>query len=83
MIASRGRTFVGTYYSTFTGYINRVRAYHAMQDKSEGYQKGEIQSYYFIPVNRQDAMRKYAPIGGAIFAREFPIAWRDIDHDIA
>ena len=54
-----------------------------MQDKSEGYEKGEIQSYYFIPVQHHNAMRKYAPIAGAIFAREFPITWRgDIDHDI-
>ena len=55
-----------------------------MQDKSEGYEKGEIQSYYFIPVQHHNAMRKYAPItgGSTMFAREFPIAWRDIDHDI-
>jgi hypothetical protein len=60
-----------------------MRGYHAMQDKSEGYQKGEIQSYYFIPEKHRNAMRKYTPISGALFAREFPIAWRDIDHDIS
>ena len=60
-----------------------MRGYHAMKDKSIGYEKGEIQSYYFIPKNKRNAMRKYFPLSGALFAREFPIAWRDIDHDVS
>lgn len=80
LIASRGRTFVGTYYSTFTGYINRMRGYHANQDKLEGHELGKIQSYYFT--NDQTAMRDFKPVARPFFAREYPVAWRDIDKGI-
>jgi hypothetical protein len=29
LIASRGNVFVGCWFSTFTGYINRIRGYHS------------------------------------------------------
>jgi len=80
LIASRGRTFVGTYYSTFTGYINRMRGYHADQDKLEGHELGKIQSYYFT--NSQTAMINFTPLSRPFWAREYPVAWRDIDKGI-
>lgn len=80
LIASRGRTFVGTYYSTFTGYINRMRGYHADQDKLEGHELGKIKSYYFT--NSQTAMIDFTPVIRPFWAREFPVAWRDIDKGI-
>lgn len=82
LIASRGRTFVGTFHSTFTGYINRMRGYHAEKDKLEGYELGQIQSYFFTPDKQKEVMRKYRPVRRPYFSREFPIAWRDIDKGI-
>ena len=37
LVASRSRTFFGCWFSTFTGYINRIRGYHADQKKLEGF----------------------------------------------
>jgi len=82
LIASKGRTFVGTFHSTFTGYINRMRGYHSQKYQLEGYEIGAIKSYYFVPKDKKNVMLKYAPVKQAFFAREFPVAWRDIDKGI-
>ena len=83
LVASRGKTFVGTFHSTFTGYINRMRGYHAEKDKLEGYELGKIDSYYFTPDSKKHEMRTYKAIKGPFFAREFPMSWRDIDKGIS
>lgn len=82
LIASKARTFVGTFHSTFTGYINRMRGYHAEQKQLPGHEQGIIDSFYFNPDNQKDAMRKYRPMRRPFFSREFPVAWRDIDKGI-
>jgi GDP-fucose protein O-fucosyltransferase len=82
LVASRGKTFIGTYYSTFTGYINRVRGYHSQKDKAEGYELGVIHSYFDIPLANKYEMREYQPLKAALWAREFPIGWRDLDKGI-
>ena len=81
-IASRGRTFIGAYYSTFTGYINRMRGYHSQKDKLPGYEKGEINSYYYVPTKHKMAMKQYRSITGPMWGREFPVGWRLIDSDL-
>ena len=81
-VASRGRTFVGAYFSSFTGYINRMRGYHSQKDKLPGYRLGALNSYYYVPEQMKDAMRVYKGIHGPTWAREFPAGWRDIDHDV-
>jgi hypothetical protein len=90
LVASRGRTFVGQYYSTFTGYINRLRGYHSQIEKTEGYELGQLKSYFLvhdIGINdyRQDLknlMRHYLPLSPPTWAMEFPLGWRDIDKGI-
>jgi hypothetical protein len=88
LVASRGRIFVGTYFSTFTGYINRLRGYRSTftksHDKEHTYeqQQGIIASYYFAPRDKKYVMRQYRSLSWPMWAREFPIAWRDIDHDV-
>ena len=82
LIASRGRTFIGTFYSTFTGYINRVRGYHSQKDEAKDWELGIINSYYDIPKWAKMVLREYRPISPAMWAREFPVAWRDIDKGV-
>ncbi len=83
IIASKGRTFVGTYYSTFTGYINRMRGYHAEKDKLDGHEVGKIESYYFHPVGKKDTMKRFSEVARPFFAREYPVSWIDIDKGIS
>ncbi len=85
LIASMGEVFFGTYYSTFTGYINRMRGYHSQNKKAYGHQVGMIDSYYFAPkahFNLPRIMRTYSAVEPPFWSREFPVCWRDIDHDV-
>ena len=81
-IASRGRTFVGCWFSTFTGYINRMRGYHHQLAKGPGWEQGAINSYYYVPLRNKNAVREYRPIQPPMWAREFPVGWRDLDRGI-
>jgi GDP-fucose protein O-fucosyltransferase len=81
-IASRGRTFAGAYYSTFTGYINRQRGYHSQKDKGKGWKEGITNSYYYVELQHKEELINYYPIKGPLWGREFPVSWRDIDHDV-
>jgi len=81
-IASRGRTFTGAYLSTFTGYINRMRGYHSQKEKLPGYEMGILKSYFYAPKENKEDMTKYSPLRGPLWGREFPVAWRDIDHNL-
>jgi hypothetical protein len=81
-VASRGRSFIGCYYSTFTGYINRMRGYHSQKDKSAGWERGVINSWYYSPMEFKNALQEYWPLSPPLWAREFPKAWRDLEHGI-
>lgn len=79
LVASRGSIFMGTFYSTFTGYINRLRGYHSQKEMTVGYENGELQSFYLVPTKKRNVLREYQAIQPPVWAREYPIAWRDID----
>jgi len=81
-IASRGRTFAGAHLSTFTGYINRMRGYHSQKEKLPGHELGILKSYFYAPKKNKADMIKYFPLMGPLWGREFPVAWRDIDHNL-
>jgi hypothetical protein len=85
LVASKGEVFVGTYYSTFTGYINRLRGYHAQKRKLDGYENGRINSYYYVPESHEryrTIMQSYHSVQRPVWSQEFPVCWRDINHDI-
>ena len=82
LISSKGRNFFGTFYSTFTGYVMRLRGYHSTAQKLEGHEKGITDSYYFVPKTFKSTMRTYTAIQKPFWAREFPVSWRDIDNGI-
>ncbi len=81
-IASRGRIFFGAFFSTFTGYINRMRGYHSQKEKSEGYLDGKLESYFYVPRENRDDISIYSSLRGPLWGREFPTAWRQIDYDL-
>ena len=77
-IASRGRTFIGAYYSTFTGYINRMRGYHSQKDKSPGHEKGILRSFYYVELKHKYEMIKYKSVHPPMWGREFPVGKNQI-----
>lgn len=83
LIVSQSRIFFGCWFSTFTSYINRIRGYHTdMKKQYPGYQSGIIPSYYYALPEHKMRMQQYWPISGMVYAREFPVSWRNIDQGI-
>ena len=82
LVASRGRLFYGCWFSTFTGYINRLRGYHTDDHQLPGYKDGIIPSYYYALVDRFDHMQRWYPVKKQFYAREFPTSWRLIDASV-
>jgi len=84
LVASRGRVFFGAFCSTFTGFINRMRGYRSQNDKTKGWHDGIIESYFYNyqDMDKRNKMRAYHPPVPLWYGREFPMAWRDIDHDV-
>ena len=67
---------------TFTGYINRLRGYHADDHKTPGYEQGIVDSWYYALEDRYDHMQTFYPVKRSYYAREFPTSWRLIDTGI-
>jgi hypothetical protein len=82
LVASRGRIFYGCWFSTFTGYINRLRGYHADDHQTPGYEQGIVPSYYYALRDRFEHMQTFYPVKKSFYAREFPTSWRLIDTGI-
>ena len=82
LVASRGRFFFGCWFSTFTGYINRIRGYVVGKYRLPGHKDGLIQSYYYALAEHKLKMREYYPVKKSFYAREFPVSWRDIDFGV-
>jgi hypothetical protein len=70
IVASRGRKFAGTYYSTFTGYITRLRGYYGMSKYSTYYAWNEAKYEMQTGPFNADANE---------FKREYPVGWIAID----
>jgi len=83
LVASRGRVFFGCMHSTFSGFIFRVRGYHSQKEKTEGWDRGVLyKSFYYTGKKEQDSYQHYLPVHGAVYSREFPTSWMDIDKGI-
>ena len=68
IVASQGRAFVGTWFSTFSGYITRLRGYHGRASES---------FYYYE--KKKFAMQSKEPPSDPFYTREWPAAWEGID----
>ncbi len=83
VVASRGESFHGTFYSSFSGYINRLRGYYNLhQVTDEGSNDGVLQSSFYMPAQYRNENKIYKAVQKPFYAREFAIAWRDIDKGI-
>ena len=70
VVAAHGRTFGGTFYSTFTGYITRLRGYYGFEEST---------SFYFAPPTAKRALHSHVWPHQPYYTREWPIAWRALD----
>ena len=72
LVASRGVVFAGTWFSTFSGYIVRLRGYYGMSKFSSYYSWDERKYFMHGWMNVWE---------GSLYAREYPTAWTSIDGD--
>mmetsp|Transcript_31566 Transcript_31566/g.66394 ORF Transcript_31566/g.66394 Transcript_31566/m.66394 type:complete len:601 (+) Transcript_31566:86-1888(+) len=83
LVASRGRVFFGSYQSTFSNFIFRIRAWRSQKEKLKGYENGILDnSFYFIQPNKTYAYRNYSAMIPPTFMREWPAAWKNMDKGI-
>jgi hypothetical protein len=72
IVASRGRAFAGTWFSTFTGYITRLRGYHGLSQMDTWYS--------FLP--RKTAVHEWKLVNDIAYAFEWPDGWIGIDANV-
>lgn len=65
IVCSRANAFAGTWFSTFTGYIHRLRGFHGLGEHT-----------YYHSTGRVDAPRSKESYGRG-YAREYRIGWTD------
>lgn len=65
IICSRAKVFAGTYFSTFTGYIHRLRGYHGLGEDT-----------YYHSTGRVTFPRMKKSVGHG-FSREWRAGWTD------
>ena len=86
LVAAAGSRFFGTFYSTFSGYILRLRGFYSQRDHARGWQDGTLDSYYFGKGTpnpfRMVMQKRYNAVKPGYWEQEFPVAWREIDHNI-
>ena len=72
IVASRSRAFAGTWFSTFSGYINRMRGYHGISMKHSWYS--------YLP--KKTAVHTWDNDTHGLYAFEWPLGWAGIDTDV-
>ena len=81
LVASKSAMFYGTWPSTFSSYINRLRGYYSIKD-STAKTDGHIDSFYFSPDHKYAMMEYKATEEPSLsWMREYPEAWHLIDEN--
>jgi GDP-fucose protein O-fucosyltransferase len=85
LVASVGRFFFASWYSTFGSYIARLQGYHMAQEHAPGVKEGSIATWPYIYPDPADFsyMRRYHPLVKPLWKREFPTCWRELDMGMA
>ena len=78
VVASRSRIFVGTWLSTFSSYIARLRGYYSAKEMREGHLTGALKNTYFMPARWRNEASIYKAVQTPLFSPR-PVAWRDIN----
>lgn len=73
LVAAHGRTFTGTWFSTFSAYVCRLRAYYGKPDEA---------CFYYSPQPKLYAFQKWEMPSHAFYPREWPLAWEAIDEEV-
>lgn len=68
IVCSRAKVFAGTYFSTFTGYIHRLRGYHGLAEET-----------YYHGNRRTFMLQNSASIGHG-WPREWRMGWTDDEY---
>ncbi len=71
LVAAEGRTFTGTWFSTFSGLIQRIRGYRGKNDRDT----------FFSSRERWAAFQGFESPRAPLYQREWPAAWRNIEGD--
>jgi hypothetical protein len=67
IVCSRAKVFAGTFFSTYTGYIHRLRGYHGLGEDT-----------YYHSTGRVNALRMKKSVGHG-FSREWRAGWTNDD----
>ena len=79
LVSAKGKVFFGTWPSTFSSYINRIRGFYSVKEGIDN--EGLIKSMYFSSEHRYDMMKyKTVEAPSVAWLREYPEAWFQIDH---
>jgi len=72
IVASRARAYAGTWFSTFSGYINRLRGYHGLSMRNSWYS--------WLP--RKTKLHTWEVVSRSVYAYEYMDGWVGIDADV-
>jgi len=82
MIAAKAGIFFGTYYSTYSGFISRLRGYYSVQNEEDGIVEGILRNTFYITSEQKNEYAISKAVQKPFFSREFPIAWRNINRGL-
>jgi len=82
LVLAKGETFHGTFFSTFSGYVNRLRGYYSVQDMARVNKDGILRKSHYMPAQYRDEHLVYKAVRKPFYAREFPVSWREINMGI-
>ena len=82
LIAARGEVFFGTFFSTFSAYIFRLRGYYYSRADQTAPSDGKLPNSFYVSPREHNEYTMYKAVQQPFYSREFPVSWRDINRGI-